>query len=105
MELQRKWHVELNDARESDLPGRLEPIGFCRGFVAEKVRLDLSLFVSIEGATVAMPCMRWSVCTARKVVLTHMRCCVFCRRTTMLWRRLPRTPKSSRRRFVCRLLC
>lgn len=37
-DMERKWHVELNEARESDLPGRLEPIGFCRGIVAEKVR-------------------------------------------------------------------
>ncbi|GAB9462771.1 putative membrane protein [Globisporangium polare] len=34
--MERKWHVELNEARESDLPGKLEPIGFCRGIVAEK---------------------------------------------------------------------
>uniref|UniRef100_K3WTT5 ER membrane protein complex subunit 4 n=1 Tax=Globisporangium ultimum (strain ATCC 200006 / CBS 805.95 / DAOM BR144) TaxID=431595 RepID=K3WTT5_GLOUD len=34
--MERKWHVELNEARESDLPGRLEPIGFCRGFVADR---------------------------------------------------------------------
>lgn len=44
--MERKWHVELNDARESDLPSKLEPIGFCRGVVAERVRshpLSISL--------------------------------------------------------------
>lgn len=38
----RKWHVELNEARESDLPQRLEPVGYCRGVTADKVRPSIS---------------------------------------------------------------
>lgn len=41
-EVRGKWRVELNEARESDLPSRLEPIGFSRGVVAEKVRRSSS---------------------------------------------------------------
>jgi len=36
----RKWHLELSDARESDLPQRLEPVGYCRGATADKVRFS-----------------------------------------------------------------
>ncbi|GMG15903.1 unnamed protein product [Phytophthora fragariaefolia] len=34
---QRKWHVQLSEGRESDLPQRLEPVGFCRGVSTDKV--------------------------------------------------------------------
>lgn len=37
--MERKWHLELNEARESDIPHRLEPVGYARGITAEKVRL------------------------------------------------------------------
>lgn len=53
-DMERKWHVELNEARESDLPGRLEPIGFCKGIIAEKVRGCCILI----GSFVALPSYR-----------------------------------------------
>lgn len=37
VEPRAKWRVEFNEARESDLPNKLEPIGYCRGITAEKV--------------------------------------------------------------------
>ncbi|KAJ0398979.1 hypothetical protein ATCC90586_008798 [Pythium insidiosum] len=36
-ELRSKWRVEFNEARESDLPSKLEPIGYVRGVTAEKM--------------------------------------------------------------------
>lgn len=39
----RKWHLELNEARESDLPQRLEPVGYCRGATADKVRFSAAV--------------------------------------------------------------
>ncbi|KAF4323321.1 hypothetical protein BBO99_00003342 [Phytophthora kernoviae] len=33
---QRKWHMQLNEGRESDLPHRLEPVGYCKGVSADK---------------------------------------------------------------------
>ncbi|KAE9330870.1 hypothetical protein PR003_g15221 [Phytophthora rubi] len=33
---QRKWHLQLNEGRESDLPHRLEPVGYCKGVSADK---------------------------------------------------------------------
>ncbi|TMW65094.1 hypothetical protein Poli38472_009261 [Pythium oligandrum] len=35
-ETRGKWRVEFNEARESDLPTRLEPVGYCRGITADK---------------------------------------------------------------------
>ncbi|CAH0488758.1 unnamed protein product [Peronospora farinosa] len=28
---QRKWHMQLNDGRESDMPHKLEPVGYIKG--------------------------------------------------------------------------
>ncbi|KAF1785101.1 Protein of unknown function DUF1077, TMEM85 [Phytophthora cactorum] len=36
---QRKWHMQLNEGRESDLPHRLEPVGYVKGVSVDKVRL------------------------------------------------------------------
>ncbi|TDH68477.1 hypothetical protein CCR75_001423 [Bremia lactucae] len=33
---QRKWHVQLNDGRESDLPHKLEPVGYVKRISASK---------------------------------------------------------------------
>jgi hypothetical protein len=38
IEHRSKWRVEFNEARDSDLPSKLEPIGYCRGITAEKVQ-------------------------------------------------------------------
>lgn len=51
-----KWRVDLNDARESDLPSRLEPIGFIRGFEAEKVRPSFALSLSSREHMTAVTC-------------------------------------------------
>lgn len=49
--MERKWHLELNEARESDIPHRLEPVGFARGITAEKVRLARSTAVIQAGVS------------------------------------------------------
>ncbi|RLN91942.1 hypothetical protein BBJ28_00026449, partial [Nothophytophthora sp. Chile5] len=33
---QRKWHVQFNEGRESDLPHRLEPVGYCKGVTSDR---------------------------------------------------------------------
>ncbi|KAK1947480.1 ER membrane protein complex subunit 4 [Phytophthora citrophthora] len=33
---QRKWHMQLNEGRESDLPHRLEPVGYVKGVSSSK---------------------------------------------------------------------
>lgn len=95
----RKWHIELNEAREGDLPQRLEPVGYCRGATAEKVRLP-SANNATTGAKLSAEHSGHRRRKARSVLTVGSVCVAASasRSCTARWPRRRPIPRSSRRR-------